>query len=57
MVTRSYSDVVVDALGPAVQVNQPVDSGQLAPATQKHKFEAYCYPPLPKMRVWPDQDS
>ena len=24
-------DVVVDALGPAVQVNEPVDSGQLGP--------------------------
>ena len=25
----AYRDVVVDALGPAVKVNQPVDGGQL----------------------------
>ena len=27
----TYSDVVVDALGPAVQVNQPVHRSQLTP--------------------------
>ena len=27
----THRDVVIDALGPAVQVNQPVDSGQLGP--------------------------
>ena len=29
--TDTDRDVVVDALGPAIQVNKPVDSGQLRP--------------------------